>query len=161
METSSLTRPTRDETYIKVAFLFAERSTCKRGHVGCVLVKNKRIISTGYNGAPASLPDCYEEGCLLSPVDSFAEIGARLQGNEPPESLGCQRAIHAELNAIAYAARAGIGTEGATAYCTHSPCLKCAHAFGSAGIIRIVYAKEYRLTPWDVLDDMGFEFWKV
>lgn len=158
MET--LQRPSRDELFIRTAQLFAERSTCKRGHVGCVLVKQKRIISTGYAGAPANLPDCYEVGCELSPLDQLAALGAAVEGKTPPDSLGCQRTIHAELNAVAYAARAGISTAGATAYCTHSPCKKCAHALSAAGVNTIVYDKEYRLTPWTLLDELDLKIYQ-
>src|SRR3982751_5892820 len=112
-----MTRPSRAETYSAVAATFAERSTCLRGHVGAVILQDKHIISHGYNGAPAGMPQCLEHGCIIG------ECICRLIGQEAkdgshshlcPAHIGCQRAIHAEANAIAWAARFGVTVEGAT-----------------------------------------------
>lgn len=155
MNSSTRTRPSRDEIFIRTAHLFAERSTCERGQVGCVIVKDKRIVSVGYNGAPANLPDCTEVGCKKHPLDVIIE---GLTHQPPVESLGCQRTIHAELNAVAYAAWAGIPLRDSQAYCTHSPCNACAFALSQAGIHQVVYDKTYRLTDFDLLDELGMEF---
>lgn len=120
----------RHALFLDVAQRFSRESTCTRGHVGAVIVKDRRIISTGYNGAPANLPHCDEVGCDLT-------MG--------PDA-GCQRAIHAEANAISYAVRAGVRVEGATMYCTAGPCLKCAQLIVAAGIIECVYLNPYRKT---------------
>lgn len=123
-------RPSRDETFMEIARVLRLRSTCKRGKVGVVLVRDARIVASGYNGAPPGAPHCFELGCL---VDENLHV------------LGCQRAIHAEVNAIAFAARAGSSTEGCTIYSTAGPCLKCAQQVISAGIVRFVYGVPYRL----------------
>lgn len=117
-------RPTWDEYFLDIAFSVAERSTCDRAHVGAVLVRDKRILATGYNGSPAGLPHCDEAGHLM--VDGH-----------------CVRTLHAEQNAIIQAALHGISSEGATAYVTHQPCLTCAKMLINAGIRRVVYAGNY------------------
>ena len=117
-------RPSWDEYFLQIAFTVAQRSTCDRAHVGCVLVRDRRILTTGYNGAPAGLPHCDEIGHLL--VDGH-----------------CVRTLHAEQNALIQAALHGVGTEGATAYVTHQPCLTCAKMLINAGVRRVVYAGNY------------------
>lgn len=132
-----MSRPTRDQTFMEVAHVFARRSTCLRGQVGAVLVRDRRVIATGYNGAPSGAQDCHELGCQVP--------------DDHPE-LGCQRAIHAEANVVAYAARHQGGAEGATLYSTHEPCRKCAELIIQAGIRAVVYDKPYRLGAADFLD---------
>jgi dCMP deaminase len=117
-------RPTWDEYFLDIAFSVAERSTCDRAHVGAVLVRDKRILATGYNGSPAGLPHCDEVGHLM--VDGH-----------------CVRTLHAEQNAIIQAALHGVSSEGATAYVTHQPCLTCAKMLINAGVKRVVYAGSY------------------
>lgn len=164
-------RPSRGEIFMRTAHLFAERSTCPRAHVGAVLVQHRRIIAHGYNGAPPGLPHCTEVGCtetLHEEIERFAlgdlmgEGGVRNTAEEVVRRLkekitdnGCQRTVHAEANAIAYAARAGLKTEGAILFCTHSPCRKCLELCASAGVIEIVYDKKYRATPWDLAKELG------
>lgn len=118
-------RPHIDQYFIQIAHVVAERSTCDRAHVGCVLVRDKQILTTGYNGSCKGLEHCDDAGHLL--IDG-----------------GCQRTIHAEINAIIQAARHGVSTEGAQAFITHFPCLSCAKALINAGITRIVYTNDYR-----------------
>jgi dCMP deaminase len=117
-------RPTWDEYFLDIAFSVAERSTCDRAHVGAVLVRDKRILATGYNGSPAGLPHCDEAGHLL--VDGH-----------------CVRTLHAEQNVIIQSALHGVSSEGATAYVTHQPCLTCAKMLINAGVLRVVYAGNY------------------
>lgn len=117
-------RPTWDEYFMQIAFTVAQRSTCDRAHVGCVLVRDRRILTTGYNGSPAGLPHCDDVGHLL--VDGH-----------------CVRTLHAEQNAIIQAALHGVGIQNATAYVTHQPCLTCAKMLINAGISRVVYAGNY------------------
>lgn len=136
---------------MRTAHLFAERSTCPRGHVGAVLVANKRIISTGYNGSPPGMPHCDEVGCEA--IQVIGELDVLL--NDLIKDFGCQRTVHAEANAIAYAARHGIETEGSFLFCTHSPCRKCLELAASAGIVEIIYDKPYRATPWALAEELG------
>jgi dCMP deaminase len=126
----SLERITRDELYWQICSALRKRSTCLRGRVGALLVVDRRIVATGYNGAPPGAPHCFEQGC---DVDSNVHQG------------GCQRAVHAEANVIAFAARHGSRCEGSTLFCTHGPCLKCAQLIVSAGVIEVVYETPYRL----------------
>lgn len=119
------TRPSWDEYFMDIARAVATRATCSRRMVGAIIVKDKRILSTGYNGAPAGLRHCDHRG------------GADLSGGH------CARSTHAEQNAIVQAARHGIGIDGATMYCTDHPCLTCAKLLINAGIARVVYAQAY------------------
>ena len=125
-------RPTWDEYFLDIAFSVAERSTCDRAHVGAVLVRDKRILATGYNGSPAGLPHCDEVGHLM--IDGH-----------------CVRTLHAEQNAIIQSALHGVSSEAATAYVTHQPCLTCAKMLINAGVERVVYAGDY-------LDDNSRQF---
>ncbi len=104
--------------------LVATRSTCPRRSVGALLVRDHRVIASGYNGAPAGEPHCTEVGCDL-------------------ENGHCVRTIHAELNALLQCSRYGIATQGVDAYCTDMPCKHCARALVQAGIQRIYYARPY------------------
>ena len=117
-------RPSWNEYFMNVAHEVARRSTCERAQVGAVIVKDKRILTTGYNGSPRGLPHCTEVGCLM-------------------DNGHCVRTLHAEQNAIIVAALHGVITEGATIYITHQPCFLCAKMIINAGIIQIVYDKEY------------------
>jgi len=125
-------RPSLDEYFLKIAAVIAERATCRRHHVGAVTVKNKHILSTGYNGAAAGVKDCLELGCL------------RDERNIPSGQMHeiC-RGIHAEQNAIIQASLHGVSLEGATIYCTHSPCILCAKMLANARIKRFVTFGKY------------------
>lgn len=120
-------RPTFDQMYMSIAEIVGLRSTCLRGKIGAVIVRDTRIVSIGYNGAPASLGQCDEYGCIID-----------------RERGGCIRTIHAEQNAIAYASRVGISIEGGTIYVTMSPCIDCAKLIIASGLKRIVFKEEYR-----------------
>ncbi len=123
----SSTRPDIDEYFLKIAAVVAERSTCRRHHVGAVAVKDKHILTTGYNGAPAGLRDCLELGCLRD------ELG--IPSGTRHEIC---RGIHAEQNVIIQAALHGVSLEGSTIYCTHTPCNLCAKMLVNARIKRLV-----------------------
>ncbi|WP_456329190.1 deoxycytidylate deaminase [Archaeoglobus sp.] len=125
-------RPTLDEYFMEIASVVAKRSTCLRQHVGAVIVKDKRILATGYNGAPSGLPHCDEVGCLRDKMD--------VPSGERQELC---RGVHAEQNAIIQAAKFGISVDGGTLYSTHCPCITCAKIIINAGIKRVVYGKEY------------------
>lgn len=109
---------------MEIARTVATRATCPRASVGAVLTREKRILTTGYNGAPRGVAHCTDVGCIM--VDGH-----------------CQRATHAEANAIVQGALHGVGLAGATAYCTHQPCSACSKLLISAGVERIVYADAY------------------
>jgi len=117
-------RPGWDTYFLEIARTVATRATCPRASVGAVLVRDKRILTTGYNGAPPGVSHCSDVGCTM--VDGH-----------------CQRATHAEANAIVQGALHGVGLKGATAYCTHQPCSGCTKLLLSAGITRIVYQDAY------------------
>lgn len=140
-------RPSWDEYFMKIANLVAERSTCLRRRVGAVIVKDKRIISTGYNGAPKGLSHCLELGCLREQMD--------IPSGERHELC---RGAHAEQNAIIQAAGSGASMEGATMYCTNSPCSTCTKMIINAGIKRLVMGADYpdRLGE-DLIREAGIE----
>lgn len=126
-------RPSWDEYFIKIMETVAARATCDRGRSGCVIVKDKRIITTGYVGAPAGCAHCDESGHEMHTV--IQEDGT--------ESKHCIRTTHAEQNAIAQAARFGTSTEGSTLYCKMTPCYTCAKIIINSGIKRVVCLKDY------------------
>lgn len=117
-------RPSWDDYFMGITFQVAQRGTCDRAYVGAIIVKDRRILTTGYNGAPAGLPHCNEIGHLM--------IGGH-----------CLRALHAEQNAIIQAALHGVSVAGGAIYVTHQPCLTCAKMIINAGIRRVVYAGHY------------------
>jgi dCMP deaminase len=119
----------------------AERSTCKRAKVGAVIVRDRNIVATGYNGSPAGLPHCTEAGCLI--------YSSRTPAGELEEN--CFRTIHAEINAIAQAAKNGASIRDADIYITHTPCIHCFKVLLNTGIRRIYYEREYKL---HTLEDM-------
>lgn len=127
-----LTRPDTDEYFLKIASVVAERSTCRRHHVGAVAVKNKHILATGYNGAPSGLKDCLELGCLRDELN--IPSGTRHE---------ICRGIHAEQNVIIQASLHGVSLEGATIYATHTPCVLCAKMLVNAKIKRFVSFGKY------------------
>ena len=125
-------RPSWDEYFMEMAELARKRSTCLRRGVGAVIVKDNRVVATGYNGAPAGLPHCAEAGCL------------RQQLNVPSGKMHelC-RGLHAEQNAIIQAAKTGLSIDGATLYCTTRPCVICTKMLINAGIRRVVIKEDY------------------
>lgn len=128
-------RPSWDEYFMMMAKLAATRSTCYSRPVGAVIVKDKRLLSTGYNGAPPGTWHCTDEQqCYWRQPEN------QVAGIEPRE---LSRAIHAEMNAIAHAARNGISIEGGTLYCTLSPCVNCFKVVISAGIKEIFFEHIY------------------
>ncbi len=122
-----------DDYFLKIASVVAERSTCRRHHMGAIAVRDKHILTTGYNGAAAGLKDCLELGCLRDE-----------QGIPSGERQEICRAIHAEQNVIIQAALHGVSLEGCTIYCTHTPCVLCAKMLTNARIKRFVTFGNYR-----------------
>ena len=140
-------RPNVDEYFLKIASVVAERSTCRRHHVGAVAVRDKHILSTGYNGAAAGSKDCLELGCLRD------ELG--IPSGERHEIC---RGIHAEQNAIIQASLHGVSLEGSTIYCTHTPCILCAKMLVNARIKRFVTFGSYNDSTFvDLFKEAGNE----
>ncbi len=140
-------RPSWDHYFIEIARQVATRSTCLRRHVGAVIVRDKHILCTGYNGAPRGLPHCELTGCLRQQL-----------GIASGQRLDICRALHAEQNAIIQAAVHGVSTEGGTIYVTHQPCFTCAKMIINAGIVRIVCASSYPdAMARDMLQEAGIE----
>ena len=126
-------RPSWDEYFMELANTASKRATCDRGRSGCVIVKNRQVLVTGYVGSPAGLPHCDEVGHLFSKtIHSDGSI-----------SNHCIRTVHAEQNAICQAARRGIALEGATLYCRMTPCRTCAMLIINCGIKRVVCERKY------------------
>ena len=125
MSQTSSDRPPWDDYFMDITFQVAKRGTCDRARVGAIIVRDRRILTTGYNGSPAGLPHCDEIGHLM------------IAGH-------CMRTLHAEQNAIIQAALHGVSTKGSTCYVTHLPCINCTKALINAGIVRIVYGDAYR-----------------
>lgn len=119
-------RLSRPDLFMGAAVLYARRSSCLRAQVGAVAVREGRIVSAGYVGAPAGMPDCISNGCDLGPDG------------------GCIRSVHAEANLIAWAARTGTPLQGTEIYCTHAPCLSCAKLLINVGITKFHFIQDYR-----------------
>jgi dCMP deaminase len=127
-------RPTWHQYFLTITRNVAERSTCTRAKVGAVIVRDKNILATGYNGAPAGMPHCIDAGCLV--------YTSRTPTGEVEEN--CFRTIHAEINAIAQAAKNGASIRDADIYITHTPCIHCVKVLINTGIKRIFYEREYK-----------------
>jgi dCMP deaminase len=125
-------RPSYDEYFMKMAFLVASRSTCLRRKVGAVLVKEKHVLSTGYNGPPKGLKHCNETGCLREQL--------KIPSGERHEIC---RGLHAEQNAIIQAAVFGIAIKDAILYVTNTPCVVCAKMLINAGVMEIIFEGDY------------------
>lgn len=126
-------RPSWDEYFLKVSRVVGERATCDRGKSGCVIAKNKHILTTGYVGAPSGMPHCDDVGHKMKEV----------KHEDGSNSQHCVRTSHAEENAIVQAAKLGISINGATIYCKMTPCYHCAKMIINAGIERVVCDKDY------------------
>jgi len=140
-------RPDWHTYFMEITQLVARRSTCLRRHVGAVIVKNKRMLATGYNGAPAGVTHCSETGCLRAKLN--------VPSGERHELC---RGIHAEQNAIIQAAFHGVSIQGAVLYCTNQPCSICAKMIINAGISAIYYKDGYDdLMSLEMLAEAGVE----
>ena len=129
------TRLSWDQYFMTITRQVAERSTCGRAKVGAVIVREKNILATGYNGAPSGMPHCTDVGCLI--------YESRTPAGEVERN--CYRTIHAEINAIAQAAKHGISIRDAIIYVTHTPCIHCLKVLINTGIRTICYETEYKL----------------
>ncbi|MBR2911059.1 MAG: dCMP deaminase family protein [Lentisphaeria bacterium] len=131
---SEKTRPGWDQYFMDIALVAASRSNCSRRHVAAVLVRDRRIISIGYNGTPRGVRNCSDGGC------------PRCNSNTPSgHGLGDCLCSHAEENSIVQAAYHGISVKGSTLYTTYSPCLSCAKMIINAGIVEVVYNQRYSI----------------
>jgi dCMP deaminase len=128
-------RPSWHEYFMTITRQVAERSTCTRAKVGAVIVRDKNILATGYNGSPAGLPHCLDVGCLI--------YKSTTPSGDVEEN--CFRTIHAEMNAIAQAAKNGASIRDADIYITHTPCIHCFKVLVNTGVKRIFYEKAYKL----------------
>ena len=129
---SEHTRPTWDEYFMAIVDDVATRSTCCRRKVGAILVKDKRVIATGYNGGPTGLAHCLDIGCLRQKL--------KIPSGQQHELC---RGVHAEQNAIIQAARYGVHTDGSILYCTTQPCAQCTKMLLNAGVTEIVFWEGY------------------
>lgn len=118
----------KHDLYMRLAREVAKEATCPRAKVGAVLVSDRRIVATGYNGAPSGVVHCKDDGCWL-----------QKRGN----LVSCRKAVHAELNALVNAAYTGASTKGAVMYCTYSPCVDCLKALINAGVSTVYYEHSY------------------
>jgi len=130
---SSYVRPSWDEYFLEIARTVGKRGTCDRGRIGVVLVKDKRILCTGYVGSPIGIPHCDEIGHQMNKVTH----------EDGTVSQHCIRTSHGEINAICNAARYGTALDGATSYGKFEPCYTCAKALINAGVKRVVCEKQY------------------
>ena len=128
-----MTRPDVTTYFLSIADAVSKRGTCSRRQVGAIAVRDGRILATGYNGAPPGARHCDHDGTL----------DTQMVNGRP----SCSRAIHAEMNVLAYAARYGAALEGATIYCNTYPCYNCAKAMVSAGIRGVIYSSDYANDP--------------
>lgn len=126
-------RPSWDEYFLGMVEYVGSRATCDRGRSGCVIVRDKRVISTGYVGSPPGVPHCDDVGHEMHTVVN----------EDGTQSMHCIRTAHAEQNAISQASRFGVALEGATLYCKMTPCYSCAKSIITAGIKKVVTAKDY------------------
>jgi dCMP deaminase len=134
-------RPSWDQYFMLITRQVADRSTCNRAKVGAVIVRDKNILATGYNGAPGGLPHCIDVGCLV--------YESRTPSGEIEEN--CFRTIHAEINAIAQAAKNGASIRDADIYITHTPCIHCFKVLINTGIKRVLYERPYKLATLEEL----------
>lgn len=151
-----MSRPSWDEYFLELTDTVAKRATCDRGRSGCVIVRDNRILTTGYVGSPPGLPHCDDVGHLMKKV---MDEDGQVRGH-------CVRTIHAEQNAICQAARHGISLDGGTLYCKMEPCRVCAMLIISVGITRVVALRRYHAAqetremfklagiPLDVVEDV-------
>lgn len=148
-------RLSRDDMLMAIAHVVARRGTCSRLNVGAVFSRDGRIVSTGYNGAPAGMPHC-DHDCTCGSITG----APRSHYLNCPAQDGCVVAEHAERNAIAWAARHGLALEGTELHVTHAPCLACARTVINAGITRVAFQTPYRIVDGLLLlQQAGVEIW--
>ena len=145
-------RISRDEMFSQIVQVVAQRSTCLRYQVGALIVRDGRIVSMGYNGPVSGRPECIKlptfEELIASPEYASRPASQVINelNNDPRlcEGPGCTRSLHAETNAIAFAAKAGVSVDGCTLYCSLSPCINCAKVIVNSGIKEVKFLNKYR-----------------
>jgi dCMP deaminase len=149
-QTNNYQRPGWDDYFMKIVEMVGSRGTCDRGRSGCVITKDKRIVSTGYVGSPAGIKHCDEIGHEMHTVTN--EDGS--------QSRHCIRTTHAEQNAICQAARFGVSLLGTTLYCKMTPCYTCAKMIINSGIIKVVCAQDYHAgqRSKEIFKEAGVEY---
>ncbi len=149
-QTNNYQRPGWDDYFMKIVEMVGSRGTCDRGRSGCVITKDKRIVSTGYVGSPAGIKHCDEIGHEMHTVTN--EDGS--------QSRHCIRTTHAEQNAICQAARFGVSLLGTTIYCKMTPCYTCAKMIINSGIIKVVCAQDYHAgqRSKEIFKEAGVEY---
>lgn len=148
-------RISRDQMFSQICSVVAQRSTCLRSQVGALIVREGRIVSMGYNGPVSGMPACSKPDDLQQ---KLIATGALEPSGTECMGPGCTRSLHAETNAIAFAARAGVSVEGCTMYCSMSPCINCAKVIVNSGIKELKYLKEYRDTSGlELLEKAGIK----
>lgn len=170
-------RPSRDEILMDTAWLWSQRGTCSRAYVGCVISREGRSLSNGYNGAPAGMEHCNHEcncrsvrciyhgepgcPCELTPGENPCPVLNSDHLPECPSQQPCTLAVHAEANALAFAARFGVVTEGAELHTTRVPCRNCAMLIINAGIRRVVWSETHRdMSGLQLLNRVGVDVWR-
>jgi dCMP deaminase len=128
-------RKSWDHYFMDMAYMAATRATCPRRHVGAILVKDKKLLGSAYNGAPAGTADCYEDGCMM--IGNFEQENGELVKKER-----CIRTIHAEQNLLLFTDREN--RSGATVYVTDQPCWTCTNMLANSGIVEIVFHRPYK-----------------
>ena len=143
-------RPSWDEYFMKIVEMVASRGSCDRGRTGCVITRDRRIVSTGYVGSPVGTSHCDDVGHEMHTVTHA----------DGSQTSHCIRTAHAEQNAICEAARMGIALEGGTLYCKMSPCYTCAKMIINAGIKRVVCAQDYQAgaRSREIFKEAGIEY---
>jgi dCMP deaminase len=128
-------RKSWDHYFMDMAYMAATRATCRRRHVGAILVKDKKLLGSAYNGAPAGTPDCYEDGCMMT--ETLEQVGDQIVKKER-----CIRTIHAEQNLLLFTDRED--RQGAIVYVTDQPCWTCTNMLANSGVVEIVYHRPYQ-----------------
>ena len=146
-------RPSWDEYFLNMVDVVGTRSTCDRGKIGCVIVRDRRILATGYAGSPSGTDQCDTHGHQMKTVTHA----------DKSQSEHCVRTIHSELSGLLQCARFGIATEGATVYVTMTPCINCAKALINAGIVKVIARKGYQTSSdtFDLFKQAGIEYTQI
>ena len=143
-----MARPTWDKYFLDIATVVARRTSCLRHTVGAVIVRDNRILTTGYNGAPSGMKDCLQLGCLRDEL-----------GIESGKNIEICRALHAEQNAIILAGHHGVILKGGTIYTTHFPCILCTKMIINSGIKRVVSIERYAdAVSYSLLEEVGITY---
>jgi len=154
-----MTRPSTDHVLMTNAITWSHRSTCTRAQVGCVISRDGRTLATGYNGAPAGMAHCdHTCDCRRMNYERHPNYPFRAHRPDCRSELPCTNVVHSEANALAFAAKYGVATGGASIHTTRVPCMTCAGLLINAGIIRVVWLEKHRdMTGWARLAEAGLE----